>query len=410
MVREGSKTPSRTIFNSIMKKHWFTICLGILLIGVLPYKGIGPSLSRDILFRWITMGWIVSFLVKNRWLQLFFFWGLIRTIILFVTQNVGYTLSNQALEVMTLSFLFYQIAKEKLTVKSLLNIICIVAILQLTAMALQYCNIWIAFYPVTPIKATAAYWKLDILGLDRHWLIITETRARYLTGFLRDCNHVSAFLAICMPAFLRKRWCYLLPALFAGILISTSSTGVVVGFLVIVIFLFNKFRKHGWIVLSMSGVMAISAFLLNISDPMEGLAPRLYVWWIVCSKFIVQHPVIGWGLNQFQGAFPIIHKHALNEIWSLAPWRHTHNELIHMTAELGGIGLAIMVGFLYSTFRKVIRTKNFLVGLGVTAGILASMTTFYFHLPMVMLFLVYLSMLEKGEEYARRLSEYSRKL
>ena len=149
----------------------------------------------EVLFEWAVVLAIGLILWDvNPWIALF--WVLAYT----------RALSTQSMMMVLFALMWwYAVATRPLNVNLMLDIICLIAILNLIFMILQY-------YRIDPI-------------FERHYRFGRETS---LTGFMANKNLASLLFAYCFPAFLRRRRFWgVVTVIIPGLIMSRSCGGMV---------------------------------------------------------------------------------------------------------------------------------------------------------------------------------------
>ncbi len=284
----------------------------------------------------------------------------------------------------------YQVLSDKVQEKhygTILNTICVVVLAQTILMVLNSFGIWFLTIP----KGIVANVIPKILHIDLGF-------NKYVTcGLVSNINMAGIFLALGLPAFFRKKWCWLIPLIFCGIVIGKSLGGILPAFIISITFLFIRFKQYRWKVVSLTLLGII--FLLLRSDFQYMLTKgdvRIDAWKGIWKYIIIKKPIVGIGVGQFHEAFPLIQKYfgGFGKNWTLA-----HNEYLQLWAEQGLIGLSLALGFMGSLFYKIPKTIiSRLAILGIIAGLLNSGVSFLFHTTGVMVMLLWIVMLQKEKE------------
>jgi len=82
--------------------------------------------------------------------------------------------------------------------------------------------------------------------------------------------------------------------------------------------------------------------------------------WLEGIKIGLQHPVMGWGLGEWKVVFPQI---AVGEFNQEGAWYSVHNFPIQVFFEMGVVGLATLLFYTRSVWRKCLDSENLFVGL-----------------------------------------------
>jgi len=187
------------------------------------------------------------------------------------------------------------------------NWICVSAIIQSLIVIPQY----VGFFPFIEL--------LRFLGRD-----ITNP-VPILVGTLENCNFLSAYIAISLPFFFRKRWCLFIPVIVVHLIFCKSSSATIAALIGSIIY-FNIW----WIwVLCGLGVIAYGWYDNLFST---GLNERLR-FWIQCLSN-VKHPIWGHGIGSSWGNIFYLHNEYLQVFW-----------------EFGGIALGLVCGYISTVYR-----------------------------------------------------------
>jgi len=260
-------------------------------------------------------------------------------------------------------------------------------------MALQRCGIWIC------IKPLARCGQLEKIGtMWGGWFIVAKPSANmFLTGFMSNVDMTSSVLALGLPAFFRKHWYWGIPLVLLALFRINILGGLIPACIVTCAFLWFKYRKTrlfiiGFAIISMWAVMPniISEFTADNPDS------RIKVWEFLATKIFTKKYIVGWGVGQFKILMPAIQK-AINYS-PVQLFKQAHNEYLQCAIEQGSIGILIVLGFIIHTILRAwkIRTEIMFIGLmGVFTGLFNSGVNFLFHTTTVILFLMYLAIMEK---------------
>lgn len=175
------------------------------------------------------------------------------------------------------------------------------------------------------------------------------------------------------------------PAILAGLVLTQSRTAILGAFLVVFVLLgSSRFRR---VVVALSVVLllvvafnfgailrspelgAVQQRLASI-DSLAGVQqdPRVLIWKTTPS-IIAAHPLLGVG----EGNFPVISPSYGLYAFDLTPIDHAHDIFLTVAAELGLIGLAVFLAFLYVFIRTIWRAlrrsrRDEILLLGVAAA------------------------------------------
>lgn len=213
------------------------------------------------------------------------------------------------------------------------------------------------------------------------------------TGLMTNINETSALLAFCFPAFLRKRWVYMLPVVAFGFIAAKSSGGVMAVILGIC--------AYAWMTGFASYVLiAISAFVVWwLVDPpydQPGSASRIEVY-IAGFKAYLQRPIMGFGIGHWKIVFqkPGMLPHYFSS---------AHNEFLQGLFEMGVAFGGIMAGYFIDIARRIKRDKR--LHLPVMALVIVaanSLVNFPFHIaPTAAIAICWLAILEHELRQVRK--------
>lgn len=217
---------------------------------------------------------------------------------------------------------WYYIVYEVGNREHILNCMCIVALFNVLFLTLQFFNICPFFEPISG--------DMDMC-----------------TGLMANQNEVSAVLALCFPAFLRKKWAYLIPVILIGLAFAKSFGGVLaVG--VGVLWYLWRINKALSVAVSLVGM----GLFLIIDTP--GITHRLETW-IIATKLYIQHPIIGCGIGHWKYVFANIDVGGHGVRMATA-----HNEYVQAIFEMGFMSILLIIGFV-TTLLKRAKTEIFVV-------------------------------------------------
>ena len=269
-------------------------------------------------------------------------------------------------------------------IPKILNVICIMAIVQVGYVCLQ-------------------------MSGHEPLLSNTITNKPEPVGFMGNANMLGAFLAFCVPAFLRKRWVYALPIVLTPLILLPHTKGAVISLMVGVMFwLYNQnwsWRKKIWLTLL---PLYLLGFILS-RTPLETLANndryqeyrkifQASNYTVVDNRYayISDYPNIagsafGYGWGSFKHLYPLVRigKWGVdnNEVYDKA-----HNEYLEVKFNLGWIGLIPVAFFLWAIYRY---KGNLIIKTALTAIVVNCLINFPLQVPPVaMLIITYMAMME----------------
>lgn len=391
-----------------MRRNIFNYVVGItLILGVLGFFPNTPSFrgGKFLFLEIMVMTFLSLYFIKNKWLRYFFLWNIL-SVLIFMFCKVGSSTAIAAsrwsmnivvsLKFFLLFVLFYETLKDKLLsfrIVNVVNVLCIIAIAQATLMIVQASGVWFVIVPMVkgiPIS------KVFFSGTN-HMLLITKPLAWLPTGFLSNPNMAASTLALCLPMFFRKKWCWCIPLLVIAVLVCKSLGGIIPMAVCFIIWVYFCQRKYFIpVMLGTVGALLFFIFKFDRVDQLLNGSGRFPVWNVVITKFIKLKPIIGYGFGSGATFWKEIQRHIGGNVMYL----HPHNEFLSVAVESGLVGLAIVVGFLSDVIKKSIELARkdylfFLITLGLLMGILNSGVNFLFHTNPGIIFLVYVVIVEK---------------
>ena len=296
-------------------------------MGFIP--GFSPfRVNKDIVCEWSIICFI-ALCLRNKWVSLFVIWSLISMMLNTYTPvglSRSYTLSLHM--VVFFSVAYYFISEKATNIDRILDFICVSAVLSAVMVFLQYRGVWFGIVP------------RHIDTMPKYFLTFPNPRMCFVVfknycnpmGFTDTSMTIGAFLALCLPAFFRKKWILLTPLIIAGIFVTKTLGGIIPAGVVIVLYIGWKWRRKGllWIFLVLLGI----GIWIYLNEPLNRLASlngRWKIWRFCVTKLIPRKPFIGWGLGQAQ-FLPLI---PALEGATKGKWLHYHNEYINLAIELG---------------------------------------------------------------------------
>jgi len=382
---------TRHLNNSII-----LLCLLICSIGSIP--AVNFRLGRLMLTEWSLITIIATVLIKNIGLRLFLLFIIVRNVIGYFEAlgmpAAAYNVYSQSMYITTQTILifivFYECLKRWIDdgrVELLLNLICIIGILQSLVMVMQWNGLWIGIIP-----RKVGSWLY--LGFDNNTLV----------GFTSNRNMAASLLALCLPAFFRRKWFLLSPLILLGLLLARSGGGMVPAVVFITTFLFIKFKKVRIHLLYIIPAL-LALYKLSDEHTISSLIPRLHAYKIAVMNIIPIKPLLGWGTGQFRFIFPAI---STKYFGMTGIYRQMHNEYIQLLFEYGIIGFGFIMFALWQIIRNGFKTHYRLIllgGLGI--GLLNCSVNFLFHTVVVVVLLIYCALLERSTDEPYRYLQFS---
>jgi hypothetical protein len=188
------------------------------------------------------------------------------------------------LSMMAFMVLYLWVSSRKWNTEWLWNVVCAAAIINVAWQVLQLCGI---------------YWLQGAFS------------AHHFMGLLSNPNETSAFLAVCLPCFFRRRWIWTIPIPLIGLWLSMSIGGIVALSMTGAIYLCFNLKRIGWkyaSVLCVASALILSAYLVHrspsLSDPNGFVRSRLSHW--TEEVKVASMKPLGWGLGQWKYVMPLI--------------------------------------------------------------------------------------------------------
>lgn len=307
--------------------------------------------------------------VDNKWIKLFV-WYLafyVFSAFFFMTKiDIPKHIMNNFFSLVFYStwgiFIYAIISKSNVKKETVYNFICVAAILQSLIAIMQTLN----FDPY--IMLVQQLYTVNF-GLPR-----TET-----VGTLGNNNFLACYVAISLPFFFRRTWCYFIPVIIALLFIANTATAMV-AMLVGVIYYIKPKIKWRWIGL------ALLPFIAHLIMTKKSLTihffnyplPDRFQWWIGSIKTVIQTlqtTIFGMGPGS-------------NYSTLQAP---LHNEWIQTFYYFGLIGVVLLLGFVFTISRK-----NRILYASFLIASICCMGTYMMHLaPSAFLIVIVLALLER---------------
>lgn len=329
-----------------------------------------------LLLEWGVWLYLALFFLKNKWLKAWFIWVLLCLILQY--NRYSYAFANTIL----LYTLFYQVMEDRLTerrIGHILNGICMIAWLHLIWMVLQ--------------------WQ------GTYWLYKSAARGQWaIFGFLGNANNAGMLLALSVPAFLRRKWCWMLPGVIGGIILSKHETSLVAVAIGLWLYLFINSPKRRFIY---TGLMTIACLgyvrLRNPTDMVHSISIRLLgyrkMW-----ETIRGSPLQGLGLGQFRNVFYVLQRHFYKDA---SLFFRAHNVPIQLLFEQGAVGLGLMAGFIFSNMERFLKNRTelgFIAFIGIIISIVGGLGHFTAQTSSFIICVVYFAVMvnqTKGVEHGK---------
>jgi len=214
-------------------------------------------------------------------------------------------------------------------------------------------------------------------------------------GFMSCYNGASAFLAICFPAFLRRKWIWIAPLFIPAFIYSHTFIGPLAVGIIIICFVSVKYPYFGKVLIAglAAGTM-ITAYWVYVDKPDHNF--RYKVWKASLTQHMPQKPWLGSGIGHWKLVYSrpsFIRQTA--DISQKAHFAQAHNEIIQGQFEMGNLFSIILVGYLLNILRRY-RDKAVIPALALISILITGSTFFIFHIPFTaMVAIIWVAMLEK---------------
>ena len=172
-------------------------------------------------------------------------------------------------------------------------------------------------------------------------LIFNHNGDTTCVGLMANPNEISAVLALCFPAFLRKKWNLFIPIVLLGLVLSSSFGGFIAVIVGSIYYLWKRINK----VIIILGITATVILFMFFDTP--GISYRLATW-IVGLKLYLEHPIIGSGIGHWKYVFSNISVNGMETRMLQA-----HNEYLQGMFEMGLPFLVILGGFLVTMWHRL---------------------------------------------------------
>ncbi len=262
----------------------------------------------------------------------------------------------------------------------------------------------------------------------------------YPLGLMSNSNETSAFLAICLPFFLRGRWWLGVPVVFLGLALAHCLQGFLIVSVVACVWMARQWRPRAWGLVYAPAIVFLLFFALTgdhfkFNSHMQGRG----IVWIKTAKAIMVKPVAGWGFGQYQYVIPLLTaadrlgtvggQIALQEVAdkaglvkaamkvsraktpkeahdflydrannTLTVMKEAHNEYIELAFTAGFIGLGLLLLFIVATIRRGFKAPDITPVLVVLASCVSATVLFTWQLVPLMVVSVLGGLMVWGKE------------
>ena len=274
-----------------------------------------------------------AYLIKevNIWAGLFLIVGLIsHSLPWFLLSNENQlhtTRSYIALDWLMFGLILYTIlVKTDFDIEAIYNMMCVVALIQVVWLVSQR------------------------LGYDPYRLVGFKGNLS-VTGLMANPNETSAFIAICTPAFFRRKWLWYLPAVVAGIFVLGCLNGIFAVFSVGATFLFLHSDRKKSNAFMLSAVAGLTLIVYDFySGGASSIEQRLYIWKKSIVLTLKNQPFLGFGLGNWVNVDQLIVANKAYE--GTTSWSRLHSSFIQGYVEMGVMFLAVLIGYGSDIFRR----------------------------------------------------------
>lgn len=252
-------------------------------------------------------------------------------------------LGFQAVFYASVWFLFLWSMMEKDKIPWVLNAMCIIALVHLSILFLQQLGCAPFFKPVDP-------------------------NTRLAVGLMANQNEISALLAISLPAFVRGRWKYFIPAIILGLFLSRSMGGL---FAVGIGFVFYQTMKGRFLLPLALVIIAVLIYALLIDSPgFERL-----VMWQYGAEVGRERWLLGGGIGHWKIVMKDILAPHLGGTWCAT----AHSDIFQLWFEMGIAPILLICGYLWSVARRF-KTEALIAVTALIVILANSMVHFLFHI------------------------------
>ena len=254
------------------------------------------------IFLWYAALWQLTIFISAMLLP-----GLIDRILLYSIGMATYLIIGAAI--------FHAVSVSKTSKTLYFNIICIAAFLQAALGISQV-------FGIDPFEYAISIF----MPVDNHLPVHT------VTGTLGNNNFYAAFIAISLPFFLRRGWCFSLPLLVAALVMSNTRAAYIAVAFGAAYYFWTK-RTRIWMLVGGAAITAICFFAYPARVP--GLSGRL-PWWkdaITKTCSTVGSFIFGYGPGTTWGSYPL------------------HNEYVDLFFNYGIIIVILMGLYFVDVFR-----------------------------------------------------------
>jgi hypothetical protein len=219
-------------------------------------------------------------------------------------------------------------------------------------------------------------------------------------------DSAGVFLALCLPAFLRRGWWLFIPFVLAGIVVAQASTAMIAAAGAGIIFIIRQdWGKKAVVFASVLLCLGMSVWFWKV-DSIDSIVqcPRWIAW--KHAAMSMQAEYLGRGLGSWEMVFPLLASgdkrigevaNEGNKLVMSNVFAQAHNEYVQAAFELGVQTLLLIAGFLlvigWTILSKPVSPQ---AAAGITAVAVACFGWHLFHIaPTALLGVVWLGIWEK---------------
>lgn len=214
------------------------------------------------------------------------------------------------------------------------------------------------------------FWQtLQVLDLDPIFAPAPGMTELVACGLMMNVNFTCAFLAMCVPAFLRPKWIWGLVPLGLGLIMARTSLGVFSAGAGLMAYGVLKGRLKLSLALAVAGA---ACYVLVVDGP----GFERWAVWKLAMRGWWQEPLFGFGLGHWAELFTKPVRGAGSGIWVQA-----HNEYLQGLFEMG-IGFAVVVvGYAWHVVRwcRIASRSSLLPAVALVIVAVNSGANFPFH-------------------------------
>lgn len=342
------------------------IIAGILFLSctvVFPMKSFG-EMQMTVFSLAVFLGLAAVMWLVNKWFSLFMVLCIV-SIVKNSTYAVGTAfiqvprLSEQSLSAVTsigfAAIWYLIIVKSVRNVDAMLTAICCLALANVLYQGVQ----WMRWdFIMTP----------KIGAPDNIWY-------NPLVGFMGNRNHTSALLAMCFPAFLRRRWLWGIPFVIFGLWMAKSMGGITALIIGMVFYGLLFYRQDIRYQIALVFSVAVIGFVMvKTLGRGADFGGRLTAWHNAITLY-KQNWLLGCGIGNWAPMFSIVDLHKGMR------WTHAHNEYLQTMFEIS-VGFPLILGGYVAKLTERFHVKQAVIPL--TAVVIIAVNAFYnfpFHIP-----------------------------